>query len=441
MKHPFFCASLLLIYLFLNLGQASAGGGKNPLNIKEAIALTLANNSTLLSFREEASKAYAFKIQADGTLTPQITLSGSFDTQKEKQTDDGSDRYDSRSAAVTLSQTLYSGGRNQALRRQSSQVRAIAQLNLEDAENRAIGELFARFYNVILQERYVETERAAIAAGELHLREVTRMSELGLSNRLEVIRASQQLSADKADLVSAEGLYDSAVISLMNFLAVPPEERRPVTGSLDSMDIAPMDAAGVKEESLKTAMNNRADLAALKQQIDYQGNQIEIERSALRPQVSFGASAGLSNPYNRRNRGDDTWRAELMLTLPIFDRNTTRGNVINAQTVMKQDQIAHVQKELDVKSETETAWTELETAQERLEATAQTLELAEETLRLAEVGFEEGVTPQLDLLSARVSLTESQLEYLRALYNNLLAIVALKVTEGNIVSWAEEVKF
>ncbi|MDR1731377.1 MAG: efflux RND transporter permease subunit [Synergistaceae bacterium] len=423
------------ILLLTPLSPAEADT-KTPLNIREAVELTLARNSTLLSLREEALKAYAFKLQADGTMTPQVSISGSANLQKETQTSDGSDRKDSRAVTAALSQTLYSGGRNSALRRQSSQVRSIAELNLADAENRAIGELFARFYNVLLQERRVETERSAIVAGELHLREVTRMNELGLSNRLEVIRASQQLAASRADFASAEGLRDAAQISLMNFLAVPPEERRPVDGKL-----APMEISGNRQESLAAAMSNRADLAALKQQIEYQSNQIEIERSALRPQLGLTASTGLSDPYNREDRGGDTWRADLTLTLPIFDRGVSRGNVIKAQAVMKQNEIARAQKELDVKSETETAWTELETARENLESTAQALELAEETLRLAEVGFQEGVTPQLDLLSAQTSLTESRLEHLRSLYNNLLAIVALKVTEGNIADWVEGMTF
>jgi outer membrane protein TolC len=413
---------------------APADSAAAPLPIDEAIAIALADNAALMSLRQEGTKARAFKLQADGASAPAISLNANVNAQKEPQTASG--RYDGRSATVTLEQALYTGGRNEAMRRQSAQVKSIAELNLEDAENRAVGELFARFFNVLLQERYVETENAAIATSELHLREVTRMSELGLSNRLEVIRASQRLAANKADLATAEGLYDSAVISLMNFLSIPPEARRPVTGSL-----VPMDITGSREESLEAAMRNRADLAAAKQQIGYQRNQIEIERGALRPRVSIGASAGVMNPYKNEPADGDTWKAELTLSLPILDRDATRSAVIKAEAVAEQNEIAYAQKELDIKSETETAWTELETARERLESTAQALALAEETLRLAEVGFNEGVTPQLDLLSAQVSLTESRLDHLRSLYNNLLAVVALKVTEGDIIGWAGGMNF
>ncbi|MDR1651930.1 MAG: TolC family protein [Synergistaceae bacterium] len=414
-------------------GAARAG---EDMGIREAIALTLERNAVLLSLRQELPKASAFKLQADGALTPEIGFSAGIDENRETQTSDGSDRYDRRNARLTLSQNIYSGGRNQALRRQSAQVRSIAERNLKDAENRAVGELFARFYNVLLQERRAETERSAISASEVHLREVTRMSELGLSNRLEVIRASQQLAANRANLSTAEGAHDSAVISLMNYMSIPPAKRRPVSGDLRALEIE-----GGRETSLDAARENRADLGALSDQIEYQKNQIEIERSALRPHINLGASAAVMNPYSGMDSTDDTWRAELTITVPILDRSSSKGNVLRARAIAEQNRISFEQRELDIESGVETAWTEMETASNHLEAASAALELAEETLRLAEVGFQEGVTPQLDLLSAQTSLTESRLEYLRSLYNRLLAVVAIKVTEGNIIEWAEEMEF
>jgi outer membrane protein TolC len=426
-----FTAALLFSSVISNVSYAAVS-----MDIKEAIDLTLRDNLSLLSLRQEIAKARAFKLQADGTLTPELGFNAYIDDQRESQTSDGSSRYDNKVARLTLQQTLYSGGRNPALRRQSSQVKSIADLSIIDAENIAVGELFARFYNVLLQERRVATELSAVSTSEQHLREVTRMSELGLSNRLEVIRAQQQVATSRANLSSAEGAHEAALIALMNYMAIPPEERRPVTGSLHIIDVD-----GDRDGSLVSAMNNRADRGVLERQIEYQANQVDIEQSGARPKVSLGASFGYLDPYRGNDSGDDTWRAELSITVPILDRNVTRGNVIRAQAVIEQGRVALLQKNLDIKSGVETAWTELETTIEHLKSTSRALELAEESLRLAEVGFQEGVTPQLDLLDAQTSLTASRLEHLRSLYNNMLAVVALKVTEGDIIKWAEEMEF
>lgn len=401
-----------------------------PIDIKEAIVLTLEDNAALRSLRQEARKAEAFKIQADGTLAPEIGVNAYVDRQRENQTSDGSNRPDNRVARVTLSQTLYSGGRNEALRRQSPQVRTVAELTLIDGENRAVGELFARFYNVLLQESRVQTEEAAIRTSELHLREVTKMEELGLSNRLEVIRAEQQLATNRADLSTAKGLRDTAAVSLNNYMAITPSQLRPVSGKLQVFEIE-----GSRDASLALAMEKRADRGMMQQQAAYQKNQIEIARSGLRPKIALGASAGYLDPYRGYDRGDDTWRTELSITIPILDRDAARGDVIREQATMEQDRIALGQKELDIRSEVETAWMEYETTLERMDSTLRALELAGETLRLAAIGFQEGVTPQLDLLAAQASFTDIRLQHLGAIYNHMLAVVALKVTEGDIINW------
>lgn len=408
---------------------ASAEAG-SPMDIREAISLMLSNNLTLKSIALELDKAEAFRIQADGTRAPEAGLSAMTDETRARGESSGSNQI-----RLSVSQTLYSGGKNRALRKQAPRARGIAELSLADARNRAAGELFARFYNVLLQERRIEAERSAVSTSEIHLREVEKMSELGLSNRLEVIRASQQLAANRAGLVAADGLYDSAVISLMNYLAIPPDERRPASGDLRALAVS-----GDRAQSMASAMDNRADLGALAHQMEYQRIQIEIERSAYRPKLTLGGSAAFVD-QGRGGSFDDTWRAELSLTVPILDRNASRGNVMRAEATAAQDEIALEQKTLDIKSGVETAWTELETAREHLASAARALELAGETLRLAEVGYREGVTPQLDLLSAQTSLTASRQEHLRSLYNHMLAVVALKVTEGNIIEWAEGMDF
>lgn len=426
---------IILIITFVLLYRATCSSAEdNSINIHEAIDLTLTNNSTLKSLRQEIKKAYAFKLQADGTLLPNISANASIDRQKESTTKN-EERYDNKGAKVSLEQIIYSGGKNSAIRRQSKQVKSIAELMIANGENSTVGQLFVRFYNVILQREKIKAEESAVKTSKQHLKEVSKMRELGLANSLEVIRAGQQLAANTANLSTAKGLYESAQISLMNYIGITPEKRLEIEGGLNVPE-----AEGDRQTSIVKAQENRADLKRLEQQLEYQKNQIMAEKSGMMPKVALGASTGYLNPYRNDDRGDDTWRAELSVTLPIFDRNTTRGNAIRAEAVLEQDKIALQQKELDVKSEVEIAWTEVESSLDRLKASEKALELGNESLRLAEVGFREGVTPQLDLLNAQTSLTSARLDYAQSQYNHLLTIVALKVTEGDVIEWTEGIK-
>ena len=70
----------LLIALLIAPQQA---GAESPtaVDIKESINLTLENNASLLSLKQEIIKAAAFKVQADGTLLPSISASANIDKQ------------------------------------------------------------------------------------------------------------------------------------------------------------------------------------------------------------------------------------------------------------------------------------------------------------------------------------------------------------------------
>ena len=199
---------------------------------------------------------------------------------------------------------------------------------IADGENGAVGELFARFYNVLLQKKYIEAEQDAVKTSELHLREVSRMCDVGLANRLEVIRAQQQLAENRAALATARGAFEAANISLMNYMGIEPGARRAVDGELYEPAIK-----GSRAESLALASQFRADRRQLEEQIKYQTNQIKIERSEMLPQVTAGFSAGWLSPYRQRDESSDTWRAEVRLSIPIFDRNVTRRAVMEAKAV------------------------------------------------------------------------------------------------------------
>lgn len=141
-------AAVALLVLLLASGARAAA----PIEINEAVTLALKNNAQLRQLRQELIKADAFKLAADGTLLPSVSASAAADTQREPQTSDGSDRSDNRNVKATLEQVIYSGGKNSAIRAQAPQVKSIARLALADGENLTAGELYARFYDVLLKK-------------------------------------------------------------------------------------------------------------------------------------------------------------------------------------------------------------------------------------------------------------------------------------------------
>ena len=158
----------------------------------------------------------------------------------------------------------------------------------------------------------------------------------------------------------------------------------------------------------------------------------------MRPTLDLTASAGVDSPYHDQDRTEDWWKAALNLEIPVYDRGQTRGEVMKAKAVQEQNMQSLRQKELDIISEVDLAWVEINDSEVQVEARRKALALAKETLRLSQVGYREGVTPQLDLLEAQSNLTAARKDYSQSLYNHLMRIVTLKRAEGNLVPWTLE---
>ncbi|WP_418845499.1 TolC family protein [Pyramidobacter piscolens] len=422
--------ALLLSGVFL----CPAGLRAQDLSIGEAIATALEQSPTLNARRQELNKAKGDIVQARGNFLPRLSLTGQYSDNRYPTVSGGS-RTDSVSGGIALTQNLYAGGRHAAQRRQAQTTLSQAELGVREAEEALAVNVYDAFYGVILAREKVAAARDAVETSRKHLQEVRQMLGVGLANQLEVIRAEQQLSANEAALASSRGAFDAERITLLNLMGLAPSSALLPKGPLELAD-----PRGTARQSVALAQKRRADVAMLEKQIAIQSEQIKIVRGAMKPSFDLSATADYSDPYRNQDAGDDSWKATLTLEIPLYDRGQTRGEVMKAKAVQEQNKQALRQKELDVLSEIELAWIEIGDSAVQVEAHRKSLALARETLRLSQVGYREGVTPQLDLLEAQSNLTAARKDYSQSLFDHLMKVVALKRAEGALIPWTLEGK-
>lgn len=426
MKHR--CCLYLAAALLLVSSPLSA----REMTISEALRYALEQSPALKSARQELRKAKGGVVQADGNFYPRISVSGSYSDNRYPTVNAG-DRTDTRGAAVGVTENIYAGGRHAAQRRQAKEQLNQAELTVKEAEENLAVNLHTLFYSVLLARETVAAAVDAVETSRKHLQEVQQMLSLGLANQLEVIRAEQQLSSNEAALASSRGTLDSANINLLNLMGLPPQSDYSPSGTLE---IARPE--GTAEASVELARRQRADKAILEKQIAIQKEQITIVSGAMKPSVDVTVSAGYDTPYHSQDRGEDSWKATLSMEVPVYDGGQTRGEVIKARAVQEQNRQNLRQKELDILSEVGLAWVEITDSEAQIVARRKALSLARETLRLSQVGYREGVTPQLDLLDAQSNLTSARKDYSQSLYTHLMRIVALKRAEGALIPWTLE---
>ena len=402
-----------------------AQSAEPPLTLERAVGIALEKNLDVTSAREELAKAKGYLVYARSGLFPSISVNGTLS----RRNDDSSKLEEENAASVGLSQYLYAGGVISAGYEQARQGLVKAERDVRDVEERVALAVYDAFCTVLVRKADAETARDALAYYENYAKDLGKRFELGLARKLDYSRALQQRESASAEYTGAKNALSTARIGLFTLLRMPPDSGTEIVGDLET---APVSVNG--GESVGRGLAERPDLQSLKSAAIIQEAAVKIAGAGRRPGVTLSASKQLaydSDPYSSAE--DDDWLAMISVMVPVFDGGATKGKVMREKAVLNQVEQAVSKKEEAVGAEVHQAVLALESAHEMVGAARKSLELAKENLRLAEVGYREGVNTQLDLLSARSSLTANRLLLAGTLKSYRISLANLWKAEGALV--------
>lgn len=415
-----------IVVLFITLTGITACA-EESLTLRDAIGIALERNLDILSARQEKIKAEGLLKIARGAFLPSLSAAGEYTWQEET-----SNRPDETYGGdLSISQSIYMGGKLRAYRKQADQNLVIAESIITTTEEKVILEVYSRFFGLLLARENVSTAEDALAYAEDYANELRKKREVGLATSLEVTRAEQLLLSSRQDLLEANNTLKSSRVLLLELLRIPSEEDLEIKGELNYLPVEV--EAG---RSIELALEKRPELVNLRERILFQQQNIEIARAGLRPNVSVSGTWSYDDPANGGTDGDDTWSVKMKVDLPLYDNGITRGKVTQEEASLRQAQNALSSQEDSVRTEITTLYLDLGSADSRVKETARNVELAMEALRLAEVGYREGVGIQLDVLDARRALTQARLSHSAAIKDHVLILASLMRAEGRLISYS-----
>lgn len=429
MRRAFVFGTALFLGVFSILGPLAgvpSALAAQPLTLEQAVSLALEKNLDVLSAREGLAKAEGNLVYARSGLFPSISVNGSVSKRNEESTKPE----DENVGNVSLSQYLYAGGVISAGATQARQTQVKARQDLRNTEEVVALQVFDAYTTVLLRKADEETARDALAYYENAAKDLGKRFELGLAKKLDYSRAVQQRESASADYTRAKNALSTARIDLFTLLRISPDADIEISGDLEAKS-----PSVNREESVARALAERPDLQGQKTAAEIQKAAVEIARGGMRPVVTLSASyqfAYESTPDSSAE--DDEWLATVSMKVPVFDGGTTRGRVMQEKASLNQAEQAAAKKEEAVRAEVIQAALSVESTYETVGAARKSLELAVENLRLAEVGYREGVNTQLDVLSARTTLTEARTSLSGALKAYRVALAGLWKAEGSLVN-------
>lgn len=421
------------------------------LTLDRAVDIALQQNPQVLDQLQNIERTRGQVIAVRAQALPRLSLNGNFDQQSrrllETDRDSGSgdltELFDALGIAgggggesarrssdksyqisLDLRQVIYAGGQVRAAIRIANFTEDSAYFQLRDLIDATIATTRQQFYTVLLNRALIAVQEESIQVLSDQLKDQQNRFEAGTVPRFNILQAEVALANVQPDLIRARNDYLISQLELAKTLGLDPGPGGKVTfNPVGTLGIPPRPLT--LNAALATAKERRPFLKVQRLNILTQKEQIKVALAGYKPRVDAQASYILRNSRLSDQLDDtvDGWFYGITGTWNIFDGFETYGNVKQARAQLESAKINYDDSVQQVELEVQRAYANLETARETIRSQLKNIEQAREALRLATERLAAGAGTQLDVLNARLQLTQARTTEIRsrADYNSFLA--------------------
>jgi len=435
------CSPILLLLAVAGsvLGSAQSAPAAAPLpaqlDLRAAVNYAIEHNYSILQARERIREQEGLIIEVKSLALPNATVNSSY-----TRTDDGllKDRgveasEDDWRIALEVRQALYAGGGVKAALDAQRLVRESSLLELQSVINNALLQVRTRFYDVLLAREQIVVQEENVRLLTEQLQTARDRFEAGSVSNFDVLRAEVALANARTPLIRARNQYRISIDQLRQSLGygeVSTGASPPMPEVVGELTFSP--ASYELDTALSAARANRPDLQRLAKIEEARQAGVAIERANYRPTLDLVGGYQYRKSANSERLGDslDGWTLGLQSSWAVFDGRRTKGAVVQARSQLEQARLQTAEQTLAVEVEVRQALSALQEAAELADAARRVVEQAEEAVRLADARYGAGTITQLEVLEARVALTEARNNQLQANYSHNVALATVRRAIG-----------
>jgi outer membrane protein TolC len=415
------------------------------LDLPALIERALAHNPELAAAGFDAAAAAARTRGADAAGKPRITLEGGLTHYGDDQRlfgarfngELGAFGADFLVAEFVLRVPLYTSGRLVAEMRAAELLQASGSQRLARSRSDLAYNVSSLFYAQLAQERLIAALAQAEDAVQAQLRRVQALVREGKAAAVDALRTEVRL----ADLRQRTLRERNSLVVLQGALLNLVGERA-AGAPLALLGTLTAPAADTREPAALAAraLQQRADVAAARTELQAQQARLDAARATYGPSLNLLAAAGSravfapSQQPGNTARQDGTWRVGVTFEVPLFD-----GGRVSARVDEEAARLAAQRERLDrlalqVRLDIETAHANLASALERVASAESARGLARENLRIEQEKYTLGRGTAFDVLDAQSALTDIEAVHIRALADARTAAAQLAWALGKDLS-------
>jgi outer membrane protein TolC len=334
-------------------------------------------------------------------------------------------------ASLSFSQNLYSGGRIGAQKTVAALGHESADHALTTARAQMLYEVTQAYYDAVLSERLVTIAAATLEQAGATLKQTQAGFDAGTQPEFEVLRARVSRDNQSPVLIRQRANRAVAFLRLKQLLELPADYPLELADSLADEALPPPTVfaervvavektLGVPELGtalqMPSTLPDRTAVTEAATSVRFREASLKLVEAQRMPSVSFNSiyarnayPAGTVPTFDRTN-----WTLGVSMNVPILTGGRQRGDQAVALAELEQAKAQRQQVEELAALDTRSAWAELVASRAAWEATAGTIQQAQRAYQIANVRFTNGVSTQLELSDARLSLQLAEANRLQA---------------------------
>ena len=192
---------------------------------------------------------------------------------------------------------------------------------------------------------------------------------------------------------------------------------------LDFADFKNLPASVNKDEYLHKMLVARSEIKALESVIDANRAKSTAAKSGYYPKLDVvGSYSNYGDNYinSSSSSTDEEYRAQMVLSMNLFQGFTTEASVARAKLATRSAQYELDELKNDLVTDLNNLYIDFEVSLENVGVARRSIEQAEENLRITQLKYDEGLERESDLLAAITNLSRAKYNHVAALQTAFL---------------------
>jgi len=340
--------------------------------------------------------------------------------------------YDNMSAGISLSQTLYNGGRSWNQVKQAKSQLEIAKLNQRTTKIQVIQNVIQSYYGLLKAQQLHEVAVKNLEMSDQQIFLVKKQYDLGVVKRTDLLKAEVAQGQAKVDVLNRQTNLENARRVLFNDMGLQ-DFGQPITAVENEWLAPPIPTSSDILELLKTRNPN-----LLISQVRINLGEVSYKMAkgmrlpSLNSSVSYSANGENSEELMDALKDDWSLGMNLSVSVPIYTGNSLSVQQHQTKLSKQKSEYDYITLLNDLRVQGELIRKTLENYSEIIPLNQAVVASAEEDLKLVRERYSLGSATILEVLDAQVSLIRSNSTLINTIHDARIQEASLKALLGTL---------